>query len=191
MNLQLLYSAATRRAAATLVFWMPLLLFGETRGKTYSVCDVLANPSWFHNRTVPVRGVYHSDWHGTSLSAPECPVELRTEGLVWPTAIDLQEAAWAADEGIKVPFGADEGTIREFETRIRDALNRNPSMQPWVTTIGLVRTRKRYIVERLPSGILHGNGFGPLDKYPAQMIIQTLRDLDLKPSPKQEAPRNQ
>jgi hypothetical protein len=109
-------------------------------------------------------------------------VELRTEGLVWPSAMDVQDAGWAADEGVKVPFRTDEGTVRNIETRIRAALNRDPSVQPWVTAIGLVRTRKRYIVEQLPSGILHGNGFGPLDKFPAQIIIQTLKDLDLKPS---------
>jgi hypothetical protein len=131
-----------------------------------SVCELSKDYPRFRDKVVAVRGVYY---YGLR---QECP-EKCTDGL-WPSFINLEggdDAVWAA------LAKAD----REVEVEAKRSGKR---FELWVTVVGRLETRarrsKRGPCDRTNWGM---PGYGHLGAYPAQIIVESLREIEVRVNP--------
>jgi hypothetical protein len=115
---------------------------------------------------VTVRGVYY---YGLRQECPEKCID-----GVWPSFINLEggsDAVWAA------LARAD----RDMEAEAKQSAKR---FELWVTVVGRLETRARHSslgpCDRTRWGI---PGYGHLGGYPAQIIVERFRDIEVRVNP--------
>ena len=130
-----------------------------------SVCDVSRDFPGFRDKGLTVRGVYY---YGLR---QECPQKCK--GGLWPSFINLEggtDATWAALAKAE----------REVET---EAKRTGKRFEIWVTVVGRFQTRAK----RSPLGPCDrktwGPGYGHLGVFPAQIVVESIRDIEVKMNP--------
>jgi hypothetical protein len=114
-----------------------------------------------------------------ALGGINCSSTFVTAGFDWPTAIDLVYSTYTPHGEEPVNFATDEA-MQTINQKLRDQAKSGGEV--WVTVIGQLRVRKQYVLGRGGDGKLHGNGYGHLSLYPAQLVIKTVRDLTVRPA---------
>ena len=133
----------------------------------------------YRGHIIEVRGVLYRSREIYALGGVDCPSTFVTAGLKWPTAIDLVYSTYTPRGEKRVDFSTDEVTMQSVNQKIRDQAKDGGEI--WVTFIGQLRVRRQYFVGRGGDGKLHGNGYGHLSLYPAQLVIKTARDVAVHP----------
>lgn len=131
-----------------------------------SVCELSKDYSRFRDKLVTVRGVYY---YGLR---QECPQKC-ADGQ-WPSFINIEgggDGAWAAlaktDQDVEAEA---KRTGKRFEV--------------WVTVVGRLQTRAKHSplgpCDRKSWGMA---GYGHLNVYPAQIMVETFRDIEVRVNP--------
>jgi hypothetical protein len=167
-----------------LVSFLPSTL-GQSRSKPQSVCGVLRNIAQLRGKVITVRGIYHADYHGTTLGEKDCGERIQLDGVPWPVAIHLQSASYYLDEPeaqVKVPFSPDLVGIARIEGAISHARQENPSAEIRLSVTGLLIAPEKY-----PTTSEQGRtvkiGFGHGNKLPVELIVKSYSALALNKNP--------
>ena len=165
--------------------------------KTASVCDLFNDLASHSGTRVKVRGLLYASREIFAIGEKTCPTKFVTryrvlpelQGIsgqptgeyVWPTAIDLTGSSGSPKErGINT----DEETVRratDILTQARAAQrDSNMKVDLWVTVVGLLFVKEHYDVAPDTHGTLLASGYGHEGAYPAQLVIETITDPQLK-----------
>ncbi len=130
-----------------------------------SVCELSSDYAGFGDKVVTVRGVYY---YGLR---QECTQKCKT-GL-WPSFINLEGGAdetWAALAKAE----------RDVEAEAKRSGKR---FEIWVTVVGRLQT----VAKRSRLGPCDrknwGPGYGHLGVFPAQIIVESIRDIEVRVNP--------
>jgi hypothetical protein len=134
-------------------------------GAAMSVCELSKDFPRFRDKVVTVRGVYY---YGLR---QECPQKC-TDGL-WPSFINLEgggNATWVALAKAN----------EDVEAKAKQTGNR---FEIWVTVVGRLQTRGKRSSLGPCDRKSWGLGYGHLNAYPAQIMIQSFRDIEVRVNP--------
>jgi hypothetical protein len=166
------------------------LLWGQDpqpRGSSFSVCDVLANRIEYNERIVEVRGIVKGGHGAWLVASSDCHYQLTTRGVHWPNIIYLvYPDNHSKIESYHADFEADWKSIRKAERHER-AMASNVDTDLIVRTyVGLFRTYED-LGSRVNPGIPGALrlGFGPLGEAPAQLVIKSVKDVQVVHPPVQ------
>jgi hypothetical protein len=135
-------------------------------GAVKSVCELSKDFPRFRDKVVVVRGVYYY-----GLRQEECPQKC-TDGP-WPSFIDLvgdSDATWT----VLAKAAAD------VETKAKQTGNR---FEIWVTVVGRLQTRAKHSSRGPCDRKSWGLGYGHLNVFPAQIMVESFQDLDVRVNP--------
>jgi len=192
----------TRKAFVVLISLVLICATGskaQQKPKTLrmvSVCELFEDITSYSGTRVKVRGILYSGRELFALGektcskrfitryrlGPELPVIFEpTDEYVWPTAINLITSSESpTDVGFRTD---DEAVVRvtkilnETQTIKRDE-NTKPAL--WVTVVGVLSTKEHYDVGLNADRELTASGYGHLGAYPAQLVIETMMDPEIK-----------
>ena len=162
-------------------------LTGKDGLTLYSVCDILANPTFYAGRGIAVLGRLETTMEGVWLSEDNCGTRVETEGYVWPNILWLGGEGTAPDP----PLGLlvlDRDTLsiklaavrRSTALKMQESLTYNSSdkkwgvrnvQQSWGVIYGRVEVQRKLRPQKgdaLPRE--WGNGFGHLNAAPIQIV---------------------
>jgi hypothetical protein len=147
-----------------------------------TVCDVLSHLDQYRNKVIVVKGVVRGGYiHGFALHdsehEKECPLIL-TAGRHWPSGIDLifLTKGYTPEEG-PVTFVPDSKSIEAFLVQIK-----GKSGDYAATFVGELRSRENINIFSYPEGVFAGNGYGEGGKYPAQLLVKSVKEFRLADS---------
>jgi len=148
-----------------LTILIPSVIMPAPDAGVTSVCELSKDLFAFQDKVVTVRGIFY---YGLR---QQCPQKC-TDGL-WPSFIDLKGAnglSWA--DLAKA--------LREVESEAKATGKR---FEIWVTVVGRLRTTAK----RSPLGPCDrkkwGLGYGHLNVFPAQIDVDSFRDIEVKVNP--------
>jgi hypothetical protein len=155
--------------SGTLVLLAMLIASGGTSARdaaVMSVCELSKDFPGFRDKVVAVRGVYY---YGLR---QECAEKCKS-GL-WPSFINLEggtDETWAA--------------LSKPERDVEAAAKRSGKrFELWVTVVGRLQTRAKHSplgpCDRKSWGMA---GYGHLGVYPAQIMVETYRDIEARVNP--------
>ena len=139
-----------------------------------TVCQILADLPRYQSKIVQVRG----KWLGTSLDGHDCQ-PLRTGEYVWEMGIAIAEpdSPILELEGERVTWTLDRRAVDRAAQQMETQRNRY-GRYVMGTFIGRLDTREEGLATyRTDDGKLHGLGFGHLNRYPARLVIATVKDI--------------
>ena len=157
--------------------------------KTVSVCDLFADLASHSGTRVKVRGILYSSHEGFALGEKLCSKKFVTRyrsgpellGLpeltseyVWPTAINLKSASESTEEESVVRV------INMLKQARASQRSRNGNVDLRVTVVGVISTKEHYDVALSANGELVASGYGHLGIYPAQLVIETMADPEVR-----------
>lgn len=131
-----------------------------------SVCELSKDFPAFRDKVAAVRGVYY---YGLR---QECPQKC-TSGL-WPSFINLE----GADDATWADLAKAE---REVESEAKATGKR---LEIWVTVVGRVQTRAKRSSFGPCDRKSWGLGYGHLNAFPAQIVVESFRDIEVRVNPK-------
>jgi ankyrin repeat protein len=141
-----------------------------------SICDLFQNlPAWREKR-IAVRGEFVATMEGVWIVG-RCKGGFFTEGYRWPVSLTYAIPASYSNETAKLHEpkwpspSKGEDLQGQFEV-IKTA-----------TFIGLLRMRSEYTVTCLRNGTYLGNGFGHLNGAAAELVVDSVRNVELTPRP--------
>jgi hypothetical protein len=138
--------------------------------EVYTVCEVLDQLASLNNKMISVRGKVIYAGHGSFLLGP-CGSKLKVKGFTWPDVIYLNTAD-ARDHGIEPDARA-----YEHANKVIRKSRPQPGDDVLMTFVGVLQTEdlaKLTWLNRLNQPI--GNGFGPQNVAPAQLLVKTVKD---------------
>lgn len=142
-----------------------------------SVCEVLPKLGSYRGKMVALRGRLYVGEEVFFLKGVDCPRTFVTDGHKWPPAIDLTGSDERIPSGERpIQFDTEEDAAKKLHEISQKARS---GREVWVTVIGQLRVRKKYVPVHTNYGILW-NGYGHLGVYPAQLVIRTLKDVAVK-----------
>ena len=157
--------------------------------KTVSVCDLFADLASHAGTRVKVRGIVYSGREVFALGEKSCSKKFVTRyrsgpellGLpeltseyVWPTAINLKSSPESTREESVVRVI---NMLKQARARQRSG---NGNVDLWVTVVGVISTKEHYDVVLSANRELVASGYGHLGGYPAQLVIETMTDPEVK-----------
>lgn len=164
------------RQSIVAVFAILLLNVRGDAEESHSLCYVLDHLRELEGRIISIRGQIQSGFETTLLADPNCISGPQTNGYVWDAKISL---------------GSLHPLVKRSDREASDLVSF------WrIVKASRDRTNPRGItyVSALVSGVLHSrsdlwavkgamgwllNGFGHLNKYPAEMDLKTVRDYTI------------
>jgi hypothetical protein len=141
--------------------------------RAYSVCEVLADLAALNGKVISVRGTVIGGGHGASLTA-RCSAPLIVKRFTWPNAI------WLELPRSGKPFEPERSALERADAAVR-RFRRREGDEIVMTYVGMLQTddlATRTFVDR--EGKPAGLGFGHLNFAPAQPIIKTARDVEVR-----------
>ena len=145
----------------------------DAPARVLSICAVLAEIPAYRGKTIAIRGVYTYD----GLRQDDCSSEFVTGDHHWPPVLNLVLSDYPDGEKLPVGFTTDVRSWRNLATTAIEAGRQGRSVEIWATIIGLLRARKEYV---RPGGAVSG-GFGHLGVLPAEIVIERVVDVRVKP----------
>jgi hypothetical protein len=136
-----------------------------------TVCEVLKNLGRYRGKKVTIGGVY---WYG--LRQP-CVDPFVTGEKVWPSAVDLASSQIVAGTQDAVPFRTDQLSWDKMETLVQQEAEAGRREEVWVTAIGVLRA-----LQTRKDGQVVG-AYGDLGTFPAQLIIERVVNVEIRPNP--------
>jgi hypothetical protein len=131
-----------------------------------SVCELSHHYAKFRDEVVAVRGVFYyglrEDCHKSCGAG------------VWPSFIDLV----GGRDGVWNELGK---TLDSVEAEAKATGKR---YEIWVTVVGRLRTRVKWSPRGSCGWESFGPGYGHLDAFPAQIIAERIRDIEVRVNPK-------
>jgi hypothetical protein len=142
----------------------------QRRPEVLTVCDLSKDFAAYRDQVVAVRGIYY--WGLRQACSQKC-----ADGP-WPFFLDLTGTGSAESE---TSWGALEKVEQTVEL---EAMN-GKRLEIWVTAVGQIRTRSRRSplgpCDKIGSGWYPG--YGHLGAFPAQLVVQQFRDIEVKVNP--------
>ena len=160
-------------ALSTLVSAGLLLAVGKELPKQrLHVCEVFEHLDRYDGKIIAVRGVYIQEIHGAALSGGSCPAASRygfpgQDPSFWLVMPEAAESVGARP----VRFQMDPKGFAEYE--------RIP-LRAEITVVGQLTVFKAFKLNHWPNDSYTGNGFGPGGRYPAVLVMQTVKDVGMK-----------
>jgi hypothetical protein len=157
--------------------------------KTVSVCELFADLASHSGTRVKVRGILYSGREVFALGEKLCSKKFVTRyrsgpellGLpgvtseyVWPTAINLRSSSESTEEESVVRV------LNMLKQARASQRSGNGNVDLWVTVVGVISTKEHYDVALSANGELVASGYGHLGGYPAQLVIETMTDPEVK-----------
>ncbi len=142
--------------------------------KPLTVCEVLADLPKYRGSVIQVR----DEWLGTNLYGRDCAPP-RTGPYVWEPAIWLIEptSPILEKQGTPVPWSLDQ---RAYDQAVRELRIRG-NQAVIATFVGRLESRAEGLQTARGGGDnLVGNGYGHLARFPAQLVIATVKDVTEK-----------
>jgi len=129
----------------------------------------------FDGKMVTVRGVFEKKTHGAFLVAENCGVRGKYVLPGTTPSMLLAMPDEAIDQDARRPhFRMDPKSILELD-RLADLSNRGKPV-PKIVVNGEISVFKKFSAKRQPDGGYIGHAFGPYGRYPAILVIKTLRE---------------
>lgn len=172
-----------------------------TAPKTISTCELFKDLRSHAGQMISVRGTLYSGREIFALGG-SCDTHFVTkfvesqlpEGLpkaesdyVWATALDLVSSSYAVviagevvDDVQPLDFETDEESIKRVSALLRRERASGHDFEIFVTVVGKLRMKDPYQVGKTPDGALLADGYGHFGKYPAQLVIKTMLDPEVK-----------
>ena len=147
---------------------------GLNTSKPLTVCEAQTNLQALRGTMVAVRGEINRTRSSFTVGGPDCGPPVETNGIAWPRALHLTEAAGAGEDGRGVT------TDRAAEQKLLDELQKSGPGRVWATIVGRLVGRSTDRAMKLRGGKVSGNGFGPGAAYVAEMVIQTVQDIEVR-----------
>jgi hypothetical protein len=147
---------------------------GEEKGNALTVCSVLSNIDSYRNKYIVVRGFYNWSTHGWSLLdnyGDEPCTEVMNKGCLWPPGISLG-VLYADTERIMKMLANSRHIQREFD-------NKGKFVKIVATFSGELKTKSDTVIIRKTNGAYVGNGYGLNGRYPAQIIVNDVSDIQI------------
>jgi hypothetical protein len=143
-----------------------------------SVCDVLQNYTRYREQMIEVRG----EWTGPGLGpTTNCqPFKTtKTGDFVWLSGIWLVLPVQKNEIDTPANWAVEEPAYRRAADKLRAT---NLDKQEIIATIAgrLEANDLRHVVRRVDSNLLP-YGYGHLGQFPAQLVISTIKDLEISP----------
>jgi ankyrin repeat protein len=140
------------------------------------MCALFQNLSKWKGKRVAVRGEFVSTMQGWWVRG-NCQGAFVTDGYRWPVMMSLGVPAYHSKETADL-YQAKWPAISKGEN-----LKGMPDAIKTVTFVGAVRLRADYHVTCIPGGTYRAFGYGHLDGAAAELIVESIRDLELTPRP--------
>ena len=154
----------------------------ETPAETpLRVCEVLENLPRYRGKTITVRGMLYQSREITALGDTPCKQPLMTGDYQWPPALDLEYSSYRPSDESAVTFQTDLGNVDTTSAEIRTLRKKAPGGDVWVTVVGYLRAKDKYNVFLGGDRKWHGQGYGHLGTYPAQLVIRRMYQASLTP----------
>lgn len=140
------------------------------------LCDLFQNLREFHGRSINVRGHFNAGVHGAVLVNETCP----SESIQYPvfghgSAVSLAtpdaDLSGISTQRMRLP----PAVLEQYRHLVKMAAEQDVEIQ--VTVVGHLWTRKSFKTKTIPGGAWIGNGFGFMGRYPAVLVIQSLKDI--------------
>ena len=138
-----------------------------SRGKIYSVCEVLQNLEGLNKKVVTIRDVVVSGPQGSFLSGT-CRSHIVNKDFEWPDIIWLINP-----RDSKGAFEADKKAHDQVRKEIV-RLRLRPKDRLMLTYVGTLETKDLAKSVEIRAGRLVPFGFGPDSDAPAQLIVRTV-----------------
>ena len=145
------------------------------------VCEVLENLPRYRGKTITVRGMLYQSREITALGDTPCKHPMRTGDHQWPPALDLEYSSYTPRGEAAVTFQTDLENVETTSAEVRALREKAPGRDVWVTVTGHLRARGKYNVSLGGDGKWHGQGYGHLGIYPAQLVIRKMYQAGLAP----------
>ncbi len=142
-------------------------------GEVVSVCQVLADLSFYRGKVVRVRGVFTYD----GLREDDCEKEFVTGGHKWPPILNLATTKYRGPEEPPFGFATDSQSWDDMERVAIETGKQGRPVEIWVTIIGQLRAQPEYV---LPGNRVRG-GYGHLGALPAEIVVKRVTDVLVKP----------
>ncbi len=169
---------------------------GHNTSRTMSVCELFSNLPSHSSTRVKVRGILYAGREVFALGEKTCTkkfvtryrlgpdlpgISEPTREYVWPTAIDLTGSSGSPKEG---GINTDEEAVRRVINMLTQARaaqrDKNTNVDLWVTVTGLLAVKDHDDVAPDTHGVLLASGYGHQGTYPAQLVIETMTDPEIK-----------
>jgi hypothetical protein len=143
--------------------------------KPRSICEVLVNLEEFRGKDIEVRGVVVFGPELFALEGDDCESTLVMNGYAWPRRI------WLSIEGQRLPEVVPPESVRldkDAYLRLVSIMEAKGSGKVRVTIHGRLLERMPF-VDKWPDGSNRLAGFGHRNLNPAQLVIRTVRDIEV------------
>jgi ankyrin repeat protein len=145
------------------------------------ICDLFQNLSAWKGKRIAVRGELVGTMEGTWISG-RCKGGFVTNGYRWPVFLTFGGPAY---------YSSETGKLQETKWPAvpegEEALEGRFSVVKTATFVGLLRMRSEYTALCRPDGTYLGNGFGHLNGAAAELLVDSVLNLDLTRPPASEA----
>jgi ankyrin repeat protein len=141
------------------------------------ICDLFQNLSAWKGQRIAVRGESVSTSEGSWITG-RCKGAFYTNGYRWPVALDYAAPAYYSSSTAKLS-----APKRALEKpKGYDSLRGRNSVIESATYVGRLRMRNQYTAVCRAGGDYITNGFGHLNGAAAELIVETVVDIELAPS---------
>jgi ankyrin repeat protein len=144
------------------------------------ICDLFQNLSAWKGKRIAVRGELVGTMEGTWISG-RCTGEFVTDGYRWPVFLTFGQPPYYSTETAKL-HKTKWPAVPERE----EALEGKFSVVKTATFVGLLRMRSEYTAVCGADGSYRANGFGHLGAAAAELIVESVSNFHLSPSPTSE-----
>jgi len=146
-----------------------------------SLCEVFQNHEKYNGKIVTIRGALNASMHGTVLVNRNCSREARYEKFERGAAFNLDTPGGEIETDVPNPdFDLDEESERLLFELARKKLEKGDSILITITCTGLIRSTEHFRLEKTSGGGYKGNGFGHMGIYPAELVIKSIKDAEIK-----------
>jgi hypothetical protein len=143
------------------------------------VCEVFEHIDRYDGKMITVRGVFNHEIHGAALSGEGCPAAARYSVPGQDPSFWLIMPEEAEMDGARpVKFQMDPKGFAEYERIPRPRGTELVRVE--ITVVGQLNVFKAFKLNHWPNNSYTGNGFGPGGRYPAVLVMQTVKDVDVK-----------
>lgn len=160
-----------------------ILLIGPVTAQStvVSVCDALSKRTEFNGKTISVRGEVAGSEEGAWLVARACSYKLVENGIEWRLIISLEYPESSTHESSgRIASKVDWEAMRKADAKIREMKPDREKDLVTATYVGTFRTYGDLGKRTDPSGRNPVRfGFGHLGAAPAELIIQTIKDVEV------------